>query len=427
MKEQGTEDTTSKTFKYWQTRTIVATMVGYALYYFVRKNFSMAMPGMQEDLGIGKADLGIFLTLHGLVYGVSKFANGFIADRINARYFMVLGLVLSAICNIVFGLGNAIIVFGIVWILNGWFQGIGFPPVARLMTHWVPPNQLATKMSIWNTSHSIGAGLVVIVCGYIVTNHSWRYVFFIPSIIALLGAIYLWVRLRDTPSSVGLPEIHTSKDENPEKENKKSKEYKDFVKKNVFQNPFIWAISIANFFVYIVRYGVLDWGPSLLSEWKGVSLAQAGWMVASFEIAGIAGMLVAGWATDRFFAGRASRVALICMVFVTILVFIFWKMDSPSIWLASGVLMATGFFIYGPQALIGIAAANLATNRAAATAAGFTGLFGYASTIVSGWGLGYLAENYGWDFTFGIIFLTSIIGIITFLFAWKAKAHGYTN
>lgn len=417
----------SDKFKYWQRRTIIATMIGYALYYFVRKNLSMAIPGMQEDLGIGKADLGIFLTLHGLIYGVSKFVNGIIGDRVNARHFMVLGLLLSVLCNVVFGFSSAVMVLGITWVLNGWFQGMGFPPCARLMTHWVPPQELATKMSVWNTSHSIGAGLVVIVCGYVVSHMTWRWAFFIPSLIAILGAIYLWIMLRDTPSSVGLPELHEDKSQEEKKDEKKSAEFKAFLRKNVFLNPYIWVISIANFFVYVVRYGVLDWGPTILSEWKGVTLAKAGWMVAGFEIAGIIGMLLAGWATDKFFKGKAIRVCFLCMIGVSIFVFIFWKLEHPPVWLASLVLMAAGFFIYGPQALIGIAAANLATNKAAATAGGFTGLFGYASTIVSGWGLGYLAQHFGWDLTFEILFFTSIIGAVTFLFGWKAKAHGYES
>ncbi len=425
--EISTDLQQQKKFKYWQTRTIVATMVGYAMFYFVRKNLSMAMPGMQADLGISKADLGIFLTLHGLVYGVSRFANGFLADRINSRYFMVTGLVLSAICNIFFGFNSAVVVLGLLWVMNGWVQGMGFPPCVRLLTHWIPPNQLATKMSIWNTSHSIGAGLVVILSGYIVGTLGWRYVFYIPAAIALLGAVFLWVALRDTPSSVGLPELHSVNKEDGTKEDRNSKEFKAFLKKNVFRNKYIWILCIANFFVYIVRYGVLDWGPTLLSEWKGVSLHNAGWMVAAFEVSGIAGMLLAGWATDRFFGGRGPRVCMICMIFASLFILIFWQMSHPPMWMATATLMGAGFFIYGPQALIGIAAANIATNRAAATAAGFTGLFGYASAIVSGWGLGYLADHYGWDFTFGVLMFTGIIGSVVFMFAWKAKAHGYES
>ena len=81
-------DQIQKDFRYWQYRILISSLIGYALFYFVRKNLGMAMPYMQKDLGITKADLGLFLTLHGLIYGVSKFANGFLADRANARTMM---------------------------------------------------------------------------------------------------------------------------------------------------------------------------------------------------------------------------------------------------------------------------------------------------------------------------------------------------
>ena len=419
------DQATSQRFKYWQTRTIIATMIGYALFYFVRKNLSIAMPAMQADLGITKTELGLFLTLHGLIYGLSKFINGFIGDRVNARYFMVTGLVLSAICNVVFGFSSAVLVFGIVWMLNGWFQGMGFPPCARMLTHWVPPRELATKMSVWNTSHSIGAGLVVIVCGYVVSL-GWRWCFFVPSIIALLGAVGVWFTMRDTPQSVGLPALVPEGFTKEEAEHEDtSAEFKAFVRKQVFLNPYIWVIAVANFFVYVIRYVVLDWGPTLLSEWKGVSIEHAGWMVAAFEISGIIGMLAAGWVTDRFFGGRSPRVCVFCMGFATLFIFLFWLLDTPPMWLASLLLMAAGFFIYGPQALVGIAAANMATKRAAATAGGFTGLFGYASTLVSGWGLGYLATNYGWSLAISVLIGIGITGTLVFMLAWNAKADGY--
>src|SRR5207248_1460492 len=81
-------------------------------------------------------------------------------DRCNARAFMVIGLAASAVMNVCFGFSSAVVTLGVIWMINGWFQGMGFPPCARLLTHWFPPKKLATKMSIWNTSHSIGAGLI---------------------------------------------------------------------------------------------------------------------------------------------------------------------------------------------------------------------------------------------------------------------------
>jgi len=142
----------------------IVSIIGYATFYLVRKNLPMAMPSLGRDLHISKSDLGLFLTLHGVLYGVAKFANGFFGDRCNARSFFIVGLAGSALLNLLFGFGSTVAFFGIVWMLNGWFQGMGFPPCARLLTHWFPPKQLATKMSIWNTSHCIGA-IVILLLG----------------------------------------------------------------------------------------------------------------------------------------------------------------------------------------------------------------------------------------------------------------------
>lgn len=441
----------TKRFKYWQTRTIIATMIGYALFYFVRKNFSLAMPGMEADLGISKTSLGLFLTLNGVVYGLSRFVNGILADRMNARWYMAIGLALCALANFAFGFGddvsawitgesggtqftNTMILFmGIMWVVNGLLQGTGFPPCARLLTHWIPPTQLATKMSVWNTSHSIGAGLVVILCGYIMgtmgsgPDHvgAWKWCFWIPSAIACLGALGLAVFLRDTPSSVGLPELEgtATREDKPAG---KGDEHRAFLMKHVFRNPLIWILGFANFFVYIVRFSVLDWGPSLLSQSKGVSMEHAGWLVAMFEIAGIVGMLFAGWATDRWLRGRAHRTCVFCMAGAALFVFLFWQLpaDAP-VWLLFATLCAAGFCIYGPQALIGIAAANQATKKAAATANGLTGLFGYASTVVSGVGMGYVAQHYGWSWAYIGILGVAVVGMLVFLTMWSARADGY--
>src|SRR4051812_8513869 len=76
---------------YWQRRILVSTIIGYALYYFVRKNITVAMPEMEAS-GISKVQLGTFLSVHGVLYGISKFTNGMIGDRVNARWFMPIGL-----------------------------------------------------------------------------------------------------------------------------------------------------------------------------------------------------------------------------------------------------------------------------------------------------------------------------------------------
>ena len=158
-----------------------------------------------------------------------------------------------------------------------------------------------------------------------------------------------------------------------------------------------------------------------------IQLSSAGWMVASFEVAGLAGMLVTGWLTDRLFKGRAAPVSLICMLLCGGTLFVFYKASGQIVWLNTILLMAAGFFIYGPQALVAVIVANLATKRAAATAVGLTSLFGYASTVLSGWGIGMLVQHYGWGFTFGCLVLVALVGASLFAAALPARAHGYAD
>jgi len=414
-------------YRYWQRRILVSSIVGYAMYYFVRKNLSVAMPAMGKELGISKADLGLFLTLHGLLYGVSKFAHGFFGDRANARTLMAAGLLLSAVVNVFFGLSSAVVAFGILWMLNGWVQGMGFPPCARLMTHWFPPKELATKMAFWNTSHSLGAGLIVVLCGYLV-GYGWRLCFFVPAAMAILCSILLPFALRDTPPSLGLPEVEGTASPLGSvvaRNDAVEPDFSAFLMKQVFSNPYIWILSVANFFVYTVRYAVLDWGPTLLTETKGVRISHAGWMVGAFECSGMMGMLLGGWLTDKICGGRGARLCVFFMALAGLSILLFWKLPGQSRWLSTLLLCCAGFFIYGPQSLVGTVTANLATKRAAATAIGLTSIFAYASTVLSGWGLGWLVQRHGWDLGFAGLVSLAAVGALIFALAWPAKPHGY--
>jgi OPA family glycerol-3-phosphate transporter-like MFS transporter/OPA family sugar phosphate sensor protein UhpC-like MFS transporter len=400
--------------------------VGYGTFYFVRKNMSVAMPVLERQLGLSKSNLGLILTLHGLIYGASKFAGGFAADRANARVFMSFALLVSALINICFGLSSALIAFGFLWMLNGFFQGMGYPPCARLLTHWFAPKELASKMSLWNASHSLGGGAIVVLCGYLVEHFdSWRVCFLIPSAIAIAMSGLLFLFLRDTPESVGLPEIAGTHVPGGDTAADSSEQFRRFVWERVFSNRYIWLVSAANFFVYTIRFAVFDWGPTLLKEAKGIELTHASWMIAGFEVAGLAGMIATGFLTDRWFGGRGVPLSLLSMLLCGLSIYLFWIAPASSFWLNAALLMSAGFFVYGPQALVAVVVANLATKRAAATAVGLTSIFGYASTTLSGYGIGWLAEHYGWGPAFGGVIIAALAGAALFAAALPARAHGY--
>ncbi len=411
-------------YRRWRWRMLYSSLIGYALFYFVRKNLSLAMPAMERDLHITKTDLGKVLSWHEVCYGVSKFTNGFLGDRTNPRYFMPLGLACSAVVNLCFGLSSAVWTFGLFWLLNGWFQGMGFPPCARTLTHWFGPRERGTMFGIWNTSHSIGAALALLVCSGLIL-YNWRLCFLVPAGIALLGAVFLVNRLRDTPQSLGLPSIERYQAEPGSEEamppDLDAREFRAFVMRHVLLNPMIWIISAANFFVYTVRGSFLNWGPTMLVETKHIQLHHAGWIVAAFEIAGMLGMLVGGWMTDRVFHGRGGRACFVFMLACGACILTFWKLPGQSVLLNAALLCAIGFFIYGPQCLVGVIAANVATRRAAATAIGVTGLFGYLSGVLSGWKLGKIVQAGGWEPGFRTILGAALVATVLFALSWNAR------
>lgn len=450
------EQSIQKRYNYWQWRTLIILMIGYALFYFVRKNFSITMPALEAELGISKVKLGLFLTLNGVIYGVSRFVNGFLADRVSRKKMMAAGLFLSAAANILIGLspemngifnfldaeGKAtagmVVFIGSLWLINGYTQGMGYPPCGSLMAHWIKPSELATKQSIWNSSHSVGAGLVALLCGTLILQHysysAWQWCFFIPAILAIAGACMLLFGLKDTPASVGLPDPETIDDNAPARSTETEdpeftqRAYKKLVSRMVFRNPVVWILAISNFCVYVIRFTILDWGATFLTQDRMLSIQTASTVVAASELAGgIVGTLLAGWATDRFFKSMSHRTCLIGLLGATICFFLFWKTPQGMNGLAIAFIILASFFIYMPQALIGIALSNQATKRVAASANGMAGIFGYASTTVSGLMFGSLASSFGWNSVFEVAIVFGIIGIILLALIWKAPANGYAK
>ncbi len=447
----------NKKYRHWQWRTLITLMIAYMLYYFLRKNLSAVMPALESELGITKTELGLFLTLNGIIYGLSRFINGFIADRYSRRMLLAGGLILSSVVNLAIAFsplldgalnlldteGKAtaglVYIIGTLWVLNGYIHGMGYPPCANLMAHWFRPSELATKQSIWNASHSLGAGIVIALCGWLLTrfgSSAWHLCFSVPAIICLIGAVVVFLSLRDTPSSVGLPEVEefdsakgTSSAEKQAEEQLEGSRYKYFLKKLVFRNPVIWILALSNFCIYVIRFTILEWGTSFLTQFKGMETDLAANVVATSEIlGGVGGALLAGWFTDKFMQNKAHRTCLFCTIGATLCFAMFWLMPADAHWFFSAFCICmSAFFVYGPQALLGVAASQQATKRASATANGVLGIAGYAATTISGVGFGYMADNLGWNSVFIVAIAFGFLGSLVIATIWNKPADGYSK
>ena len=417
-------------YRYWRFRILSASLVGYAVFYFVRANIPVALPAMEKSLGYSKAELGVILSTGGVVYGVSKFFNGILGDRSNPRYFMAAGLLLCAAMNVMFGLSTTLGALTMFWFLNSWAQGMGFPPCARNMGYWFSPKERGTTFGIWHTGHTAGAALTAILTGYLLKRYGdWRLCFFVPAGIAVAGTIMLLIRLRDTPGSLGLPPVEVYKGEETPRELAQEIEadepYWRVMLFNVLLNPFMWVISIANLLVYVLRTATMNWGPTYLQQLKQVTPFTSSVLHAGNEFAGLVSALLAGYVADTYFRGRAGRVCVISMAAMAAAVYLFWKTPPGRVWLLAPLYLTMGFMVYIPQMLIAAMAMNLGSKRAAAAAVGLTGIVGYLSTPVSGWGIGHLVDkaNGNWDGAFLLMVGCAVATMALMAITWNVGAH----
>lgn len=437
--ERLPDDQIDPEYKKLRFQVFMGIFIGYAAYYLIRKNFSLAMPYLIEE-GFTKGELGLALSAVSISYGISKFVMGTVSDRSNARVFIVLGLVLSAIINLFMGFipffTSTVTIMFIMLFLNGWVQGMGWPPSGRVLVHWFSVSERGSKTAIWNVAHNVGGGLmaplaiggVSIATTYFGARFiGYEGVFILPALVALVVAVFTYMLTRDTPQSVGLPPIEEHRNDYPTESKETFEEElttKEILFKYVLNNKWVWIIAIANIFVYFVRYGVLDWAPTYLTEAKGFNMSESSVAYFLYEWAGIPGTLLAGWISDKVFKGRRGPTGVVFMAGVLVAVLVYWLNPAGNPMIDNAALIAIGFLIYGPVMLIGLQALDYVPKKAAGTAAGLTGLFGYlGGSVVANALMGFTVEQYGWDLSFIIMVISCILAIILFAMTWKVRGQ----
>ena len=417
----------ARTYRHWRIRMLYGSLIGYGLFYFCRKNISVALPLLARDLGFSNAELGVLGSLLYVSYGLSKAGFGLFADRVNPRRFMAAGLALSAVMNVGFGLSSSLVAFCAFWLLNGMFQAAGAPPSAKICVRWFSVSERGTMWGIWNISHQAGGGIILVLAGWLASMFGWRAAFIGPAVMCAFGVLFIYNRLRDRPEELGLDPIEVYRDDpetdevNPDEE---QLSFFNLVVRRVLTNPFLILLATASLCVYVVRYGTLDWSTKYLVEVKGMGVAQAGALTSLIEFFGIPGMLLAGWISDRVFSARRAPVCVLSMMLLAGAMVLFYKVPPGHPWLDGAALAAIGFFTYGPQMLLaGVAAADTCGAQVAAAAVGITGLFSYVGAIISSAGTGAIVDRWGWGGGFTLWIVCAGICVLLLLPLWNTRGR----
>jgi len=419
---KGTEQEQKSFYNKLKWQVFISATLGYGLYYVCRLSLNVVKKPIVDAGILTESELGIIGSALFFSYAIGKLTNGFLADHSNIKRFMALGLLISALANLVMGFTGTFLFFAICWGVNGWVQSMGAPSSVVSLSRWYKDKERGSFYGFWSTSHNIGEAITYILTAVVVSYFGWEWGFKAAAIVGLLGALMISIFFHDTPESKGLPPVN-----------------KDFTKKQVstwdeqkgaLKNPYVWLLALASAFMYISRYAVNSWGPYYFEAAKGYTLTQANSLVAISAVCGIIGTASSGFLSDKFFKGRRNAPALIFGL-MNVFALSLFLLGPKNVWWLDAISMV--IFGLGIGALIcllgGLMAVDIASKKASGAALGIVGVMSYAAAGIQDIASGYLIENnktivngetlYNFD-TISIFWIgAAIISVILALFTWK--------
>lgn len=382
----------------WQLTVLMTTYVAYVGYYLTRKVFGIVKTSVAPALGVSLQEVAHLWTAFLVAYMVGQFVNGFVGRRIGPKLLILLGLGISILCSVVFGISNSYWMFMLFMILNGLVQASGWPGVVGGVAHWLAPKERGTIMGLWSSSYLVGNMAVKLLGAYILAHGGeqmgWRYTYFgMAALTLVIWFFILWFQ-RDKPEDVGLAPIITEAEERNEAVVKEARDEHismgDYIR--LIFSPPILLMGACYFCVKFLRYALDSWLPTFL-DLQGMGKAAASSYSSIFDFAGIAGALVAGLLLDRVFKKQWVPVCLLMGVGCVLsywMVLQFGTSPMAVAWLFGAV----GFMLYGPDTIIcGAAAVTVAGERNALAAAGIINGLGSIGPIVQEEVIGALVDE----------------------------------
>ena len=409
----------------------------YGAFYFCRSNISVAVPFLKssvEDGGLGLSvdQVGYILGATKIAYAAGQMLNGQLSEQLSPRKLLAIGMLGTAALNVAFGFGTAFYFLLFVWACNGYSQSLGWTPCVRVVANWIPVRLRGKAIGMVGTGYQLAAVVTWLVSSYAADSFGWRSAFWVPSVMMVCAAIVMWLFLEESPSGQA-----TGKDLHQEDLQDAAGDRRKLVMENVlltFSNRRLWLLGISLGLLNATRYGFLDWGLSHLVDISQevnadstvtvtASVFKEALKYAVLPLGGIAGSLIAGWATDRFFGSRRAPVACLLLVTLGLLTLVYDTVARASIPATIVLLALIGFCIFGPQVLlVGTAPADLARKGTSAAAAGFVNCLGYIGAASGDVITGLSLKKYDWQLTIYLWALWAFASAIAVGLLWNATA-----
>lgn len=407
----------------------------YGAFYFCRTNISAAVPGLKESvenggLGLTPGEIGNILAATKIAYAVGQLLNGQFAEQIAPRKMLAIGMLATALFNVLFGFGTALYFLIFIWACNGYSQSLGWTPCVRVLANWFPVWRRGQVIGLVGTGYQLTAGLTYVVAGTAAEVFGWRGALWIPAGIMLTSAVVMLLFLEERPDSANdqtdADDSAASPAQTQVRNDSRNSALHNF--QLTISNRSLWLLGLSLGLLNACRYGFLDWGLTHIKEVQDTGVGKAGLKYAVLPVGAIAGSYLAGWATDRFFGSRRAPVTCILLVALALLSLAYDAAARTSVPLTMILLVAIGFCIYGPQVLlVGTAPADLAKKGTSAAAAGFVNCLGYVGAAAGDKFTGSTLQTYGWQRAIFLWAAWALAAAVAAGLLWNATASRDRN
>jgi len=361
----------------------------YAAYYFGKVNLSLVIPVLLATYGdLSMYNVGMVASGFLIAYAAGQFLHGQISEKFNPFTYVAVGLVGSAIMNAVLGFSA-----GFFWVLlvgeviDGGFQSMGWSSIVRANAETSKnPEKSST---ILGTAYQAGNSLAWIVCAFAIGSFGWQWGFWIASIVMVIRGVTIYAS----------------------KHQIKITARKAMERAKLTLNFPIVMSGLSLCLLNMVRFGVIVWIPTYLYQTQDMPIEKVGINVFLIPIAGIIGTVM--YNRIRLHKDITTTIYLVLLGAA----FIVFPATTGGVMV--GILIASGFFLYGPHVfLVTTMPSRFYEKKIVAAATGFIDGMGYIGSALIGvivpfiidWTGGWQSVFYFWSaISFSIIVLVVLM------------------
>lgn len=394
-----------------QRRTLLAAALGWMLDSFDAMLYALVLAHVMRDFGMSKATSGLLYTLTLLASGIGGVLFGFLADRVGRKRALMLSIVTYSVCSFASGLSTGVISLAIFRFVLGLGMGGEWNTGATLVAETWPDQLRAKAMAVVQSSWAIGYALAALVAGVVLRYASWRAVFFVG---ILPAVVTLWIRSGVPESDIWEKQKRSTSDLSPalspDGESGRPSFFTIF-RKAYRKNTF--ALLLLNFFGMFAWWGLFTWFPAYLSlpvaqGGRGFRVEETTLLLVAFNLFGMfPGYASFGWVADHL--GR-RRSFVVYTVMASVLVPLYAMTDKPAALLVLGTVLAffgTGFFSGS-----GITGSELFPTSLRARALGFTYNGARALSSAAPYVIGTVGQSKGLSWAFSLCAISYLLASV---------------